>query len=161
MRLLYDIDADLDALLSQVDEETGELLFSLDDLESLQMEREAALEGIALTVKNLNAEAAALKTEIDNLTKRKRQAEARVDRLHDFLQNALAGEKLKTSRVEVSYRKSEAVEIRDPDFILYADPKYLTQKNPEINKMAIKAAIKAGEIVPGAELVTRSNMILK
>lgn len=160
MRLLYDIDADLDALLSQVDEETGELLFSLDDLEALQMEREAALEGIALTVKNLTAEAAALKGEIDNLTKRKRQAEARAERLTRFLQDALAGEKLKTSRVAVSYRSSKAVEIRDEIFWQNPDERFLRMK-PEVNRTAIKEALEAGETIPGAEIVTRQSMQIK
>lgn len=159
MRLLYEINADLDALLSQVDEETGELLFSIEDLEALQMEREAALEGIALTIKNLTAETAALKGEIDNLTKRKRQAEARAERLTRFLQDALAGEKLKTSRVAVSYRSSKAVEI-DEIFWQNPDERFLRMK-PEVNRTAIKEALEAGETIPGAEIVTRQSMQIK
>jgi len=161
MRLLYEINADLEALLAQVDEDTGELLFSMEDFEALQMEREAALEGIALSVKNKLAEAAAIKAEIDTLTERKTALEKKAARLREFLAEALAGEKLSTPRVAVSWRKSEAVEITDPNFIFCHYPQYLRHKDPDFDKAKIKAAIKAGELTHGAELVTRQNMSIK
>lgn len=158
---LYEINAELEALLEQVDPETGELTCNMDALEALTMARDEKLEGMALYVKNMDAEAAAIKAEEKALADRRKALENKAERTRVFLQEALSGETIKTARVVVSYRRSEAVEIRDPDFILYADPKFLTQKNPDINKFAIKAAIKAGEIVPGAELVTRQNMSIK
>lgn len=165
MRLLYEINADLDALLSQVDEETGELLFSVDDLEALQMERETALEGIALSVKNKLAEAAAIKAEIDTLTERKTTLEKKAARLKELLAEALAGDKLSTPRVAVSYRTSSAVELAD-DFFEWAigNPDacaYLRYKNPEPDKKAITDALKAGQEIPGAELVKRQTMQIK
>lgn len=161
MRLLYEINADLDALLSQVDEETGELLFSVDDLEALQMERETALEGIALSVKNKLAEAAAIKAEIDTLTERKTALEKKAGRLREFLAAALAGEKLSTPRVAVSWRTSTAVELDPHKTYEDFDARFLKQEPPKISKEAIGKALKAGEIVPGAELVTRQNMSIK
>lgn len=158
---LYEINAELEALLEQVDSETGELTCDMDALEALMIARDEKLEGMALYVKNMDAEAAAIKAEEKALADRRKALESKAERTRVFLQDALSGETIKTARVVVSYRRSEAVEIRDPDFILYADPKFLTQKNPDINKTAIKAAIKAGEIVPGAELVTRQNMSIK
>lgn len=158
---LYEINAELDALLEMVDPETGELLCDLDALEALTIAREEKLEGLALAVKNYESDAAAIKAEEKALADRRKALENKADRARQFLQSELNGETIKTARVVVSYRRSEAVEIRDPDFILYADPKFLTQKIPDINKTAIKAAIKAGEIVPGAELVTRQNMSIK
>ena len=59
MRALYDIDQDI---LDCVDLETGEIL-DTEKLDALQMEREAKLEGVALWVKDLRAEA-----EADGLT---------------------------------------------------------------------------------------------
>lgn len=158
---LYEINAELEALLEQVDPETGELICDMDALEALTIARDEKLEGLALYIKNMDAEAAAIKAEEKALGDRRKALENKAERTKAFLQEALSGETIKTARVVVSYRRSEAVEIRDPDFILYADPKFLTQKNPDINKLAIKAAIKAGEIVPGAELVTRQNMSIK
>lgn len=162
MRLLYEINADLEALLSQVDEETGELLFSMEDLESLQMEREAALEGIALSVKNKLAEAAAIKVEIDTLTERKAALEKKAARLKEFLAEALAGEKLSTPRVAVSWRTSTAVEL-SPEFQAWAEEndQFLRYKAPEPDKKAIADAIKAGQEIPGAKLVKRQSMQIK
>ena len=72
MRALYDIDQ---AILDCVDMETGEILDS-DRLTALQMEREAKLEGVALWVKDLKAEADAVKAEADKLTARKKALES-------------------------------------------------------------------------------------
>ena len=63
MRALYEIDQEI---LDCVDLETGEIL-DTEKLDALQMEREAKLEGVALWVKDLKAEAAAVKEEADKL----------------------------------------------------------------------------------------------
>lgn len=160
MRWLYDINADLADLLEQVDKETGELTCSMEDLEALQMEREAALEGIALSIKNKRAEANAIAEEIKRLTERKQALVRHADRLEGFLAEALAGEKISTPRVAVSYRKSEAVELA-PDFMSTADLWWLRVPSPEPDKEKIKNALKNGQPVPGAELVTRNNLVIK
>lgn len=162
MRLLYEINADLEALLERVDPETGELLFSMEDLEALQMEREEALEGIALSVKNKLAEAAAIKAEIDTLTERKTALEKKAARLKELLSQALAGEKLSTPRVAVSWRTSTAVEL-SPKFQAWAEEngQFLRYNAPEPDKKAIADAIKAGQEIPGATLATRRNMQIK
>ena len=160
MRLLYEINADLDALLSQVDEETGELTCSMEDIDALMLERTDAIEGLAVTIKNKIAEAKAIADEIKVLTERMDRLERHADKLRDFLRETLAGEKFSSPKAQITYRRSEAVEIRDPDFALYADAKYLRVKT-DINRTAIKDALKNGVVVPGAELVTRQNMIIK
>jgi len=59
----------------------------------------------------------------------------------------------------VSYRKSESVNIIDSEKV---DSRFVTIKTTEsISKSAVKNAIKAGEIVEGCELVTKSNMSIK
>ena len=60
---LYEINAELLALLEQVDEETGELTCGLDQLEALSIARDEKLEGLALYCKNLSAEADAIRLE--------------------------------------------------------------------------------------------------
>ena len=68
MKALYEIDQEI---LDCIDMETGEIL-DLEKLTALQMERERKLEGVALWIKDLNAEAAAVKEEADKLTARKK-----------------------------------------------------------------------------------------
>ena len=157
--LLYEIDQALAALLEQVDEETGELLCSMEDIEALMLERDKALEGIALSIKNKRAEANAIADEIKKLTERKQALVKHADRLEGFLAQALAGEKFSTARVAVTYRKSEAVELA-PDFARTADTWWL-RINPEPDRLKIREALKHGQQIPGAQLVTKSNMQIR
>lgn len=159
---LYEVNAQLEAMLEQVDEETGELTCDLEQLDALMMERDEKLEGLALYVKNKAAEAEAIKAEKQALEKRQKAALNRAERARDFLARMLAGEKFSTPRVAVSWRRSEAVEL-GPEFLDWAinNDKFIRVKDPEPDKTAIKAAIKAGETVPGAELVTNLNMQIK
>ena len=38
---------------------------------------------------------------------------------------------------------------------------YIKVKDPEVDKMALKKALKAGEVIEGASLVKRQNMQIK
>lgn len=162
MRPLYEIKAELDELLSQVDEETGEALFDEAALDALMMEREEKLEHLALAVKNMAAEAAAIKTEEAALKKRRIALENKTERIREYLQRSLAGDKFKTPRVAISYRKSTTAEITDEAvFWQYATPKYYRVSDPEPDKKAIMETLKAGESIPGAELVEHQNMTIR
>ena len=158
---LYEIN---NALMELFDPETGEITdVALWDV--LQMEREAKLEGVACWVKNLLADADAIKAEKDNLAAREKAARNKAERLTAWLERALDGEKLSTAKCAVSYRRSEAVEIVDEEaFVAYAQtecPDLLTIKAPVPNKTAIKEAMKNGREIKGAMLVTKQNMQVK
>ncbi len=158
---LYEIDAQLEGLLEQVDPETGELLCDLEQLEALSLERDRKLENLALYVKNQDAEAKAIREEEKALADRRRGLERKAERAKDFLARMLAGEKFTTPKVAVSWRKSEAVEIGMSFFSADANERFLRYKEPDPDKAAIKAALKAGEKITGAELVTNLNMTIK
>ena len=81
MRALYEIDQ---AILDCVDMETGEILDS-EKLTELNMERERKLEGVALWVKDLKAEAAAVKEEADKLTARKKALDNKIESIKNWL----------------------------------------------------------------------------
>lgn len=158
---LYSINAALEELLNQQDPETGELTCDLDQLDALMMEREEKLEGLALYVKNADAAAKAIREEEKALAERRRSLENKAERAKGFLAEQLAGEKFSTPKVAVSYRKSEQVEVSMAFFTEESNERFLRFKDPEADKTAIKNALKAGETVPGAELVSKTNMILK
>lgn len=158
---LYEINAALEELLNQQDPETGELTCDLDQLDALMMERDEKLEGLALYVKNADAEAKAIREEEKTLAERRRSLENKAERAKGFLAEQLAGEKFSTPKVAVSYRKSEQVEVSMAFFTEESNERFLRFKDPEADKTAIKNALKAGETVPGAELVSKTNMILK
>ena len=158
---LYEIDAQLEEMLEQIDPETGELLCDMEQLEALSLERDRKLENLALYVKNRDAEAKAIREEEKALADRRRGLERKAERARDFLARMLAGEKFTTPKVAVSWRKSEAVEIGMSFFSTDANERFLRYKEPDPDKAAIKAALKAGEEITGAELVTNLNMTIK
>ena len=163
---IYDIDKRIQACLDMdtdelVDMETGEI-FSLD---ALQMEREQKLENVACYIKNLTADADALKAEKDALAKREQAARKKIESLKKYLTDNLHGEKLTTTRAAISFRKSEAVEIANQDvFVVWPSECHnslLTCRAPEPNKTAIKQFLKAGGSLPGVALVERLNVAIK
>lgn len=155
---LYELNktiADFDLV---VDEETGEVM-NAEELDALELERDVKVENIALWIKDLGAEAAAIKAEEQSLAKRRKTAENKAEWLKGYLQDALEGEKFKTARVAISYRTSEAVEITDADAIPEAYLTIKTEVKPD--KKAIKDAIKDGGTIAGAELIRRTSLQIK
>jgi outer membrane murein-binding lipoprotein Lpp len=151
---LYEIDQ---KLLDCIDLETGEIL-NEERLNELQMERNEKLEKVALWIKELNAEADALKAEKQAFADRQKAAENKAGSLKKWLADALAGEKFKTTKVMVSFRKTKSVEVAD---IFALDENYVKYSEPTADKAAIKKAIEAGEIVKGAQLVEGTSISIK
>ena len=163
MRALYEIDQ---AILDCVDMETGEILDS-EKLTELNMERERKLEGVALWVKDLKAEAAAVKEEADKLTARKKALDNKIESIKNWLLYALAGEKLKTPRCSVYQTHSQKVVIDDEKALIdmfMSSPfgeKFLRIKDPEIDKNALKDSMKQGYEYEFAHLETTESVVIK
>lgn len=151
---LYEIDS---AIMDCVDMETGEII-DMEALENLQMERNQKIENIGCWIKNLLADAKALKEEKDNLAARQKAAENKAASLKAFLSSYLNGEKFKTAKVVISYRKSDSVDIAEGAVI---PEEYLKYSDPTPDKIGLKAALKAGEKFPGISIVTSSNIQIK
>ena len=163
MRALYEIDQDI---LDCVDLETGEIL-DTEKLDALQMERERKLEGVALWIKDMKAEAAAVKEEADKLTARKKALENKMEGLKAWLLMALDGEKLKTPRCNVYQTHNQRVAVADEakliSFLqtLEEPEKFLRFKDPELKRDEIKKALKDGTIIPGASLEETESVVIK
>ena len=159
---LYSIDQ---AILALVDPETGEIMDG-EAFDQLQMEREAKLEGIACWVKNLTAEAKAIREEEKVLAERRKACENKAERLKDYLAEALGGEKFVTAKCAVTFRKTSSVEITD----VHAAAAWLEDAGmgdlvqyqmPKIGKTELGKILKSGQEVPGCELVTGMSMGVK
>ena len=142
----------------EIDEETGEIL-NAEALDALQLAREEKIEGVGLWIKNLQAEAEAVKKEKDAMAERQRRLEKKAESLKDYLAYALQGEKFSTPRIAMSWRKSESVLI--PDEALLDDRFVNITMIKKPDKKLIKDTLKAGREVPGAELVTKQNLQIK
>jgi hypothetical protein len=151
---LYEID---EAILACIDQETGEII-DPEQLDALQIERETKLENVALWIKDLTAEAAALKAEKQAFAERQKAAETKAESLKNWLSHALAGEKFKTTRVAVSFRKTKSVQVSD---IWALDESFIKYAEPTADKAAIKKAIEAGQEVNGATLVESLSLSVK
>lgn len=152
---LYEIDQ---AIMACIDYETGEIL-DAERLDALQIERASKIEGVACWIKNLSADALAYKAEKEAFAEREKKALKKADDLKAWLAGALDGQKFSTWRCAVTFRKSEAVEIADEALL---PPELKTEKITYTpNKTAIKEAIKAGQEIPGAQLVERLNASIK
>ena len=168
---LYDIDAQIAALDGAaeddmlIDAETGELVSVSQALDALRMEREEKLENVACWVKNLSAEADAIREEENRLVKRRKAAETKAANLKSWLLAAMTREdgttdKLKTGRVVVSVKRNPPSTVVDDEEMLPWEYKTVKQIVAQ-DKAAIKAAILAGEEVPGAHLEYGRSVVIK
>lgn len=151
---LYEIENEI---LNCVDMETGEIV-DIKKLESLQMERDQKIENIGCWIKNLLADARALKEEKDNLATRQKSAENKAASLKSYLLKYLDGEKYKSAKVSISYRTGTSVDIAEGAVV---PDKFLKYSEPTPDKTGLKAALKAGEILPGITLVASQNIQIK
>ena len=156
---IYEIDQ---AIMECVDLETGEII-DTEQLDKLQMERNTKLENVACWIKDLKAEAEALKNEKQALAERQKVAENKAESLKKWLAYALQGEKFKTPKCAISFRKSEAVEVTDEGLnnLMKEHDELLTYEAPEPNKTAIKQALKDGLNVAGVQLIQNISTIIK
>ena len=157
---IYEIDNEI---MNCIDMETGEVI-DTEKLNDLQMERDAKIENVALWIKELKAEAEAIKNEKQVLEERQKAAENKAESLKNWLAYALNGEKFKTAKCSISYRNSESVEVTEEglEALMREHEDLLTYKTPEPNKKAIKDAIKNdGLTVAGVQLVQKTSTIIK
>ena len=167
---LYDIDAQIAALDGAaeddmlIDAETGELISVSQALDALRMEREAKLENVACWVKNLSAEADAIREEENRLAKRRKSAETKAVNLKAWLLAAMTREdgttdKLKTGRVAISVKRNPPSTVVDEALLpsTYKVAKITYQANKEL----IKRELLAGGEVPGAHLEYGRSVVIK
>ena len=145
-----------------IDQESGEVndeqLYLLDLLE---LDRSKKIENIACLIKNLKADAAALKAEKDAFQKRQKQAENKVESLTNYLQSVLNGEKFTTDRCAISFRKTNKV-VLDEGFTIYdIDTHFLRMAEPTLDKVEIKKALDAGAKIPGVHQEAGLSMTIK
>lgn len=152
---LFEID---EAILSCIDEETGEVIDEA-ALDALNMERSTKIRNIACWIKDLKADAEALKAEATKMADRQKAAENKADSLKAYLDRYLAGEKVSTPEFSISYRnvKNGRTVIDDAGAV----PEAFLRVKTEPDKTAISAAIKGGATVPGAHLEDSHSLILK
>lgn len=158
---LYHIEQEYMDLMQAVEAAEGELTTEQEQqLEINEQEREGKSVAYICVIKNKEAEVAKIDDEIKRLQAMKKREQNDIERLKNNLLNAvkLFGD-YTAGMFKVGTRKSTQVSIDDELFIPAA---YITTKTVEsIDKKKIKEAIKAGETVEGASVITNYNLNIK
>nr|DAE16566.1 MAG TPA: resistance protein [Podoviridae sp. ctiwu7] len=158
---LYEISEAIRAALDhiEIDEETGEIL-SADALHAVEAQAAEKIEATALYLRELDAEAKAAKDEAERMLARVKSMQKRSDYLKTVLLDAIhATGKVKTARVTVSIRKTQAVAIDEGANLPEAYTTVKTTVSP--NKIAIKQALTDGLEVPGCRLEERESVSIR
>lgn len=150
---LYEINQEI---MSCWDEETGEIL-DVQKFDALQLALEDKLEGIGCYIKNLEAEAAALKAEKDAFAAREKTTKNKAASLKNYLAGYLQGCPFETLRVKVSFRKSESLEVSETAVV----PEEYLKHTVEVNVSDLKKAVKAGLVLDGVQLVQNQNIQIR
>ena len=146
-----------DEIRSLVDEETGEVA-DIEAFEQLNLTLDEKVKNIALWVLNLKSDAKQYEEQEKRFSEKKASAKNKAERLTALLDAFLHGEKRSYPEVAISYRKSESVTVADGAKL---DECYLRYKEPEINKTALKEALKSGKEIEGVTLEVKQNIQIK
>ena len=139
-----------------------------DTLDGMEQELVRKAENVAVYIKNMEAEAKTLKAEEDKLKARRQAKENAAKRMREYLMDCMKQaniSKIDEPRAVISLRNNpESVEISDEtEFIGWAadHDEYLRYKAPEINKTAVKNALKSGAEIPFAALTRSQSLTIK
>lgn len=136
-----------------------------DTFEALDGEIEIKIDNTACVIKQLLAEAVAIKEQETALRERRTQKEKAAENLKALLTDnmqRIGKNKLDTARNLVSFRKSTSVKIEDEAGFMKAFPQFCNVKTEvSINKKELTDRLKAGEEINGASLEVKQNLQLK
>jgi len=140
------------------EDEFGAMMTALDELQGELTEK---ADNIVKYIRNLSAEADALKAEEAALYKKRRAVENKAERLKAYLaaQMTLCGlRELKAGLFKLRFQPTTpAISIVDESAV----PEKFHRVKVEIDKLAIRDALKNGEEVPGIELQRGEALVIR
>lgn len=142
----------------------------LDTLDAVDGEMEDKLASCGAFIKQLIAEADALDAEIKSLRYRSASKKREIDSFKSYIMSCMENadvKKIDQPLAKLTIRQNaESVEVADEkNFIEWAQSHdrddLLRYSMPDINKTAIKDALRLGADIPGAQLVRTKSLIIK
>ncbi|MED5073390.1 siphovirus Gp157 family protein [Anoxybacillus geothermalis] len=147
---LYELAANYVELMNMADEMDSEAI--VDTLEAIRDEIELKAENIAKLIRNLEADARAIREEEKRLNEKRTAIENKVKRLKAYLFKQLehAGiQRIKRPTITVYIQDNPpSVDVVDISVI----PEEFLKHKVEVDKKSILERIKSGEQIPGVEL---------
>lgn len=151
---LYEI---TQSILDCIDED-GEIV-DIEKFDLLQIEKNTKIDNIISLYKSINYEIKAIKQEEDMLLERRKRKEKNAENIKIWIAEILGGSKFESSKNKIMWRKSESTSIIDESLISDTFKEEII--TIEIDKAAIKNAIKSGVIVAGAWVEIKNNIQIK
>ena len=152
MASLYELTDDYLTLLEMAEDPDIDEQALRDTMEGIEGALEIKAEGYAKVIRALEGDAAACDAESKRLRNKKQAIERNIDRMKKALQYSMVQTgktKFKTALFSFGIQKNPASVVMDEQYIENIPERFLIHKDPEINRAAIKSAIKAGEDVGG------------
>ena len=169
MASIYNISSDLKKIYEDLDNgngidlETGEIKPEImQQLSISRNELETKAVDYGYVIKAFDDEIDIIDREIERLEERKAYVKKNKERMKTIVGSAMEEfgiSKIKSETLQLSFRKSESVEVFDESLV---DEKFKKVKTEiSLDKTAIKNAIKNGEDVQGAKIVEKNNLQIK
>lgn len=166
---LYELANDYENLMAAI--ENGDIPEEAlaDTLESITSLLDEKADNIACWIKQLIAEAEAIKAEEDKLKARRTAKLKRAERLTEYLAECLTNggiSKLETARNVISFRKNPPAVVFDDEnkFIEWAQVHadgLLNYGKPKVDRVAVKVALENGAEIEGFRIESKLNLQIK
>ena len=164
MASLFEIDAEIMACIKlensddYVNTMTGEIL-DAEALDQLKMEIPRKLENLGRWMLNLEAEEKALADQEKRFKERKDTVKKKRESIKSYVGAFLNGKPYKCTDFEFKWRKTESVAFNGDIYKVPED--YLRYKEPELDKVKAKKALKDGVEIPGCVLEVKQSLSVK
>ena len=172
---LYKINNEINELIENsvtemVDESTGEITYvenpqALAKLDELKLTKEEVISNVCYKYKEIDAFEERVAKEIKRLQSLKKVIENKKEGIKTYLsRNIFEDQKLQTEFYNISWRKSESLEIDDFYFDLeafYKENPSLVKITKEPKKAEIKKLVKEGARFEGVSLKTKKTIQIK
>lgn len=172
---LYELDRTMQDVLEQglsFDIETGEVLFTSDDLDKLEISIDEKINNIVGFIKNLELESKTYAEISDEYKKRAESKSKKSKSLKNYLDSYLKSKKIDKKEVKnglISYKESTSTNIYDEKKLRkYIDDhkdvrdRYIkTEITESFVKDELKKDLKNGIEIDGVELKTKNNLQVK
>lgn len=141
-----------------------------DTLDGIEGEFDIKAENIACYIKQLEGDLELLKKQKAAFERRRRAKENQLEGIKKYLLECMQKtkrQKLETERAVITVRNNaeSAQFVSEKEFIRMCMngglEDYLRYKTPEINRTAVKSALKSGKLLPGAELKRSQSLVIK
>ena len=145
---LYELTSDYLNLLELAEDPDIDEQAFLDTLEGIEGALEDKADNYAKIMRMLEADTKGIKAEEDRLSARRKTIENNIKRMKQSLQYAMEATgktKFKTQLFSFNVQNNPASVVMDEPYISNIPERFLKYKDPEIDRKAIKDAIKAGD----------------